>query len=58
MPDPFRTSPELSGGAFLDQVEVASELAPGFDVDVDAVEVGLDKGDEAGEAAAVGGGVL
>lgn len=55
---PARRRPELAAGPLPDQIEVGSEGAARLDVDIDAVEVRFDEGDEAGEAAAAAGAAI
>ncbi|KAF4508257.1 hypothetical protein G6O67_004663 [Ophiocordyceps sinensis] len=49
--DPAGRRVELAAGALADELEVGGELAARLDVDVYAVEVALDNGDEAGKRA-------
>lgn len=52
MADPLGRGPELAARAPADQVQVGGQLAAGGDVDVDAVQVALDEGDQPREALA------
>ena len=53
MPDPLGARPQLPGSALADQIKVASEITSCFDVNINTVQVGLDKGDQTREAIAV-----